>query len=80
MVDRVAIGIHDRRGNSRHTKWEDCADEYQTGTRRDAHAAIAAMRKPTPEIIEVLERLLDTQGHSQTLEESWALLVDEALR
>lgn len=44
MVERVARGMHLRRPNSRITRWEDCSDEYRTGTMRDAHAAIEAMR------------------------------------
>jgi hypothetical protein len=45
----------------------------------EARAAIEAMREPSPEILAVLERLLDTQGHHQTLEESWDMLITAAI-
>lgn len=78
MVERVAAAMAVC-GQS-HTSWDQCADNFKDEMRRKARAAIEAMREPTPEIIEALERLLDIQGHSHTPKESWALLVDEALR
>lgn len=42
-VERVAKAMHLGRSNSRRTVWDDCSDEYRTGTMLDARAAIAAM-------------------------------------
>ncbi len=44
-----------------------------------ARAAIEAMRTMTPELRAVLEYQLDRQGHDQTLEATWNILIDAAL-
>jgi hypothetical protein len=74
MVQRVALGIHAARANSR-TKWDDCSEEYRTGTMRDAYAAIAAMREPT--------RAMISEGwdheDSRMPTEMWQRMIDAAL-
>lgn len=82
MVERVARGIHLRRPNSRLTKWEDCADEYRTGTMRDAHAAIEAMREPTEGMARACLVLLWSKAGigEETPAELWQAMIDEALK
>lgn len=76
MVERVARGIHLRRPNSRRTKWEDCSDEYRTGTMRDAHAAIEAMREPTEAM---LSEYFEGKGRD-TFVYHWQKGIDAALK
>ena len=75
-LEQVARGIHLRRANSRHTKWEDCSEEYRTGTMRDAHAAIEAMREPTDAMIAAAQAV----GIDQDPRDYWPAMVDEALK
>ena len=83
MVERVARGMHLRRPNSR-TKWEDCSDEYRTGTMRDAYAAIEAMREPTEEMITILLLNMneneDNPNISYDAKVVWQAMIDAALK
>jgi hypothetical protein len=47
--------------------------------REEAANLLRLMREPTEAMKGVLEELFETQGHHQTLDESWAMLIDAAL-
>jgi hypothetical protein len=88
MIERVAMGIHAQRANSRLTKWEDCSEEYRNGTRRDARAAIEAMREPTDEMQSAgylnAEHSIEAVGDLAPAPESqprliWQAMIDAAL-
>ncbi len=78
MVERVAKQMHLKRPNSRYTKWEDCSDEYRTGTLRDAYTAIAAMREPTEAMADAGNGTFRPPDYASA-EECYQAMIDSAL-
>ncbi len=74
MVDRIAhaLLISDRKSEN-----QGDVSEYW---KAQACAAIDAMRDPSESMLEKFEHLLDTQGHQQSLLDSWRILIDEAVK
>lgn len=61
------------------TAWDKTSLFRQVICLKLANTAIEAMRTMTPEMRAVLEYQLDRQGHDQTLEATWNILIDAAL-
>ena len=75
MIERVAEAIHGYRDKP--IPWDRCVPTYQVELRKQAKAAIEAMREPTKAIANAM---LECEDGERTVQEAWSYLIDVALK
>ena len=80
MIERVAVAIHNSR-LTRVTSWDRCIELYRIELRKQAKAAIEAMREPTEEML--IDGTQDAGAggpDKQYIKEVFQCMIDTALK
>lgn len=80
MIERVARAIHRTEGPWSDVPWDDLPESAKSASRRQARAAIEAMREPTLDMIHCSPVTADNfVPYPETCAVTWRAMIDEAL-
>jgi hypothetical protein len=78
-VERVARALWDAAGSPDEESWDATMEQFRAIYRRQARAAIAAMREPTEEMADAGTKVMATQHQRRWSLPIWRAMIDEAL-